>query len=237
MKIRSLSSYNLNSEYQYALDGYFNDAMSILGDRMMVFMLTSSCGLEKYIPGWSDIDILIVVDKLDFVSLRELHDAQSKYSVKIALALLSQYEFSKKMFDDKTNVVFYQVSEGLLAPNFIKEGSVATEFPKVSLEEIQEDDKCMMPMYLHKLRRALYAPSDDKRAILKTLYIVLKMCLRSEGHRIIAKSYPEAFDMFASEFNEQKFNIMAEIKSEACSSTDFIDYARHIVEKICNNQL
>ena len=236
MRIRSLSDYNLNPEYQRVLNGYFDDAVRILGDRMIVFMLTSSCGLEKYIPGWSDIDILIVADKLDFASLRELHNAQAKYSIKIALALLSQHEFNEKMFDDKTNVVFYQVSEGLLAPNFVKKEAV-TKFPNVTIREIQEDDKCMMPMYLHKLRRALYAPSNDKRIILKTLYIVLKMCLRSEGHCIIAKSYSEAFDMFASEFNEQKFDIMTEMISGTYASTEFINYARHIVEKICNNQL
>lgn len=235
VKTKTFGEYLLNDSYRYVLEGYYRDAKEILGERMQLFVLTSSCGLDQCIPGWSDIDVLIVADLLDFETLRKLHSAQSKYQVKIALALLSCYELNNKMFDDKTNVVFYQLKESMLCINYISDTS--TVIPEVTLSDIQADDLRMMPMYLHKLRRALYGSVTDKRQVIKMLYIVIKMCLRSKGHEIIAKSYKEAFSQFAEEFREEDFDIVAEMTSGIIASSEFISYARRVVERICNGEI
>ncbi|MDR2523988.1 MAG: hypothetical protein LBC95_00390 [Candidatus Nomurabacteria bacterium] len=230
--------YGLMKHYVSVVERYFTDAKKILGDKMLMYMLTSSCSLNACIDGWSDIDILIVTENLDFTELKALHSAQRQYDIKIALALLSRHELANAMFDDKTNLVFYQIAQGLSAPNFIVDNPPLV-LPRVELAQIQQDDIRMLPMYLHKLRRFLYTPTNDKRAIIKMLYIVVKMRLRSSGHEFIAMSYPEAFVKFADEFNEELFDIVSEMLSNNTNtpSNEFVVYARRIVERICNGEI
>ena len=236
METKCFNEYGLPKEYEDVLRSYYFDAIELLGQKMLMFALTSSCGLGQCIPGWSDIDVLIVVDELDFNDLRALHSAQSKYQIKIALALLSRYEMDNCMFDDKTNVVFFQLKERMLFPNYIAPDA-GLVFPNVAIEEIQADDECMLPMYLHKLRRALYGSPTDKRSIIKMLYIVVKMRLRSCGHEIIAKSYEEAFSSFAREFDEEYFDVVSEMMSGVVASEAFVAFSRRVVEKICNGKI
>lgn len=233
---KAFFDYGLMKHYVDVVEGYFVDARRILGEKMLMYMLTSSCSLDACIDGWSDIDILIVAEKLAFAELKAMHEAQKNYNIKIALALLSRHELANEMLDDKTNVVFFQITKGLSAPNYIIDDT-SFILLSVDLRQIQQDDICMMPMYLHKLRRLLYDPTEDKRSIIKMLYIVIKMRLRSSGREIIATSYPEAFNRFADEFGQDQFDIVSEMLSGKSASDDLISFARHVVEGICNGDV
>lgn len=231
---KAFCDYNLPIAYQNVIEEYYNDAQQILCDNMLMFMLTSSCSLDACIEGWSDIDILIVVQQLNFLQLKAMHEKASKYNIKIALAMLSRNEVMNRMFDDKTNMVFYQITVGLTKPNYLKDG-LSLVLPQVTLEQIQQDDKTMMPWYLHKLRRLLFAPSDDKRSIIKMLYIVIKMKLRMDN--IVATSYLEAYCKFAQKYHIEPVNIMSEMLSKQKLSNSFLKFARQTVEKICNGEI
>jgi hypothetical protein len=140
------------------------------------------------------------------------------------------------MMDDKTRVAFYQLSKLMIAPNYIRDDFV-NMLPVVELEQIQQYDLYSLPVYLHKLRRLLHTPSDDKRSIIKMLYTVVKQKLHSPGHDIIATSYPEAFEKFAAEFSEENFDIMSELLSDESASNELVAFARRVVERICNGEI
>lgn len=231
---KGFDNYNIPISYRDVIEGYYKDARRILCENMIMFMLTSSCSLNACIEGWSDIDILVIVEQLDFTELKALHEEALKYDINIALAILSRKEVINKMFDDKTGVVFYQLTTGMITPNYIK-SDLLEEIPQVDLEEIKHNDVLMLPWYLHKLRRLLFAPSDDKRAIIKMLYIVIKMKLRMNN--VIVISYTEAYGKFAKKYGMESVDIISEMLGEQKLSDGFIKFARQIVEKICNGEI
>jgi hypothetical protein len=235
-RIKEFSEYNLPKNYENTASGYCDDAKIVFGDDLQMYMLTSSCALGECIDGWSDVDFLIVTKELAFDSLRAIHEAQKKYDIRIALGALSLHEIHENMLSPEKDVIFYQLAEGMIMPNYVTDDPSFT-LPRVSLEQIQQNGKKRLPELLHKTRRLLYEPSNDKRGIIKTLYSIEKILLESEGHNIIATSYSEAFEKFATEFGADSFDIMSEMLSQSSASEEFITYARCVVESICNGEI
>lgn len=235
--IKSFTDYNLPKEYETQLHAYYNDVREILGPKLKMFMLFGSCSLGGCIPEWSDLDILVVVDRIDFTLARRLQRAQQKYDIKIALSVISLYELDNRRVDGKIKVALYLLGEGLLAPNYVNVSTGIFMVPSLSLEEVQADDVYMLPEYLHKLKRALCVPEENKRTIIKLLYLVMKIKLRSPGHEIVVTSYRDACEHFANEFDAPEVCFEAEIKNAGALSDKFLDYAKEIVSKICNGEI
>ncbi len=235
--IKSFSEYKLPTGYESLLYAYFDEVRQILGPKLKMFMLFGSCGLGSCIPNWSDIDILIVVDSMNFALVRKVERAKQKYNIKIALSVLTLYELDNNMLDGKTKVALYLLGEEHLAPNYVNCSAGVFMIPRITLEEVQLDDAYMLPEYLHKLKRALYLPEDNRRAVIKLLYLVMKIKLRSPRHKIVAKTYREASERFAAEFEAPELDFEAEIKRKSGFSEVFLDDAREIVRRICDGEI
>jgi hypothetical protein len=222
--------------YTEVASSFLGETQTALDDRLLMFMVTGSCALKQCVDGFSDIDALIVTDKFNFADLKTLRNSTAVYDISIAVEALSRHQVERRMFDDKTKFAFYQMSSGLIAPNYIQDGSSLT-LPDVELSEIQEDDKLTLPWQLDRVGRLLYEPSDNKRMAIKHLYTIMKMRLRSLDHGIVATSYAETFKRFAQEFGEEEFDIMAEIASNQPMSEEFVTFARRVTERVSNGEL
>ncbi len=231
MKQVSIESLGLSSAYEQVAKSYFEDIKEIYGEDLLLFMITSSCSIGECIEGWSDIDVLIVTKTLNFVKLKMAHDRAVTYPIKIALAALSEHEARNGIVDSKTRVVLYQISTGIANTNFVNGAS----FPETSLDDVRITDNQVLPYYLHRLRRLLYAPSDDKRTIIKYLYLVSKILLRRrENGEIWATSYVEAYEKISALYKIEPIDISAEMMTNGPASDAFVLFARTLVEKICN---
>ncbi|MDO4747409.1 MAG: hypothetical protein Q4A70_03690 [Candidatus Saccharibacteria bacterium] len=199
----------------------------------MLFAITSSCALNSCIDGWSDIDVLIVTKNFDVTNNEMIHKVGNSQKIRIALMLLTQYEFENNLLDDKTRVAVWHLKKGLTYPNYVQGNMI---IPNITFKDIQNDDKVMMPTYLHKLRRLFWENTENsKRPIIKMLYIVIKMELRKRGY--VVCSYANAFQRFAIMYNEQEFDILKEISSKSKNpSPEFLAYAQYVVKKICKGE-
>jgi predicted nucleotidyltransferase len=233
-KLKAFSDYGMPVHYVDVIKGYFTDSKDLLGNNMLMFMVTGSCALGSCLDEFSDIDVMVVVRKFDYVSLKEMHGIVEKYPIRIALTMFSQHEIESEMLDGKTYNFLFQLGRGMISPNYLSEN---LDLPEINLEALQKNDEKSLPDKLFRLKRLLYVPSNDKHDIIKMLYLVIKIRLRSRGHGIIATSYKEAFDKFATEFNAPSFNISAELNFGQPATADFITYARDVVERICNGKI
>jgi predicted nucleotidyltransferase len=235
-QIKAFSDYGLPAHYVDVIQGYFDDVKKLLGRDVLMFMLTGSCALGSCLDGFSDIDVMVVVEEFDFFKLKEMHEAAEKYPIRIALTVFSRSEVDCRMLDGKTYNFLYQLGQGMLSPNYLTR---YLDLPKISLEDLRENDRKTLPDKLFRLKRLLYTPfvpPSDKQDIIKTLYLVIKIRLRSHAHDIVATSYREAFGWFALEFGMQSFDISQELNFDQPPTPDFIDYARDVVERICNGE-
>ena len=233
LKIRDFSDYQMPNKYRIIAENYFLEAQAIFEDDLMLFTITSSCALNSCIDKWSDIDVLIVTRNFDTTKNELIHKVGNSQEIRIALMLLTQYEFENNLLDDKTRVAVWHLKKGLSCPNYVHGNMM---IPNITFKDIQNDDKIMMPSYLHKLRRLFWENTENsKRPIIKMLYIVIKMDLRKRGY--VACSYADAFQQFAVAHNEQGFDILKEISSKSKNpSPEFFAYAQRVVKKICKGE-
>ena len=230
LETREFSSSKMPERYRNIAEKYLAEAQTIFGNDLLFFSITSSCAMDLCIDGWSDIDVLIVTKNFDLEKNKLIHEAGSAHDIRIALMLLTQYEFEHNLLDDKTRVVIWQLRERQICPNFVN-GSLS--IPYVTLGSIQNDDKTMMPTYLHKLRRLFWEDTkNSKRPIIKMLYIVIKMRLRQRER--IVYTYVGAFQQFAKLYGEPEFDILKEIMSKSKDpSPEFLAYAQNVVKMLC----
>lgn len=233
LKTRSFSSYKMPEKYRKIAEEYLTEAQTIFGDDLLLFSITSSCALDSCIDDWSDIDVLIVTRSFNLEKNKLIHEAGATHNIRIALMLLTQYEFEHDLLDDKTRVVIWQLREEQIYPNFVRD---SLSIPYITLENVKEDDRTMMPAYLHKLRRLFWEDTkNNKRPIIKMLYIVIKMELRR--HNRVTYTYVGAFRQFAMLYDEPEFNISAEILSGSKTpSPEFLAYAQGVVKRICEGE-
>ena len=223
---------NLPEQYDHAAQEMLRDSQEIYGDKLRLFMITGSCALGQCIEGFSDIDLMLVSEGLNFNELHRIQESAKKHMVRIALTAYTQSEIEAGSFDDKTHNFMYQLNQGLIAPSY-KDSDL--KLPTISLEKLQEVDRLFLPSKLHRLKRTLHTTAGDKVAMIKMLYTAEKMKLRSAGHNIIATSYQDAVDLYADEFHARRIDITPELNYERPASDDLIDYAREIVEDMANN--
>ena len=230
LKIKDFSNYLIPDKYRTIAKNYLSEAQAIFGDDLLLFAITSSCALDLCIDGWSDIDVLIVTKGFDVAKNKLIHKVGNSYEIRIALMLLTQYEFEHNLLDDKTRVAIWQLRTTITYPNYVHGNMIV---PDIKFKNIKEDDKTMMPTYLLKLRRLFWEDTkNSKRPIIKMLYIVIKMELRKRD--VIVYSYTSAIHKFAILYGEQEFDISKEISSESKDpSPEFLTYAQRVVGRIC----
>ncbi len=230
LMVKKISSCQMPDRYRNEAEKYLEEAKAVFKEDLLLFMVTGSCALGFCIDGWSDINVLIVTKNFDLPKYKIIHNAAVNHSIHIVLTLLTRYEFENNLLDDETRVAVWQLNEKWLLPNFVRGGLNA---PDIKIRDIQEDDKRMMPAYLHEIKNIFFGDVRGMKVpIIKLLYTIIKMELRRRG--CVVYSYTGAVKEFAKNYNDQEFGLFLEISSRTDDpSQEFLVYAERVVRKIC----
>lgn len=226
--IKDINEYNIPSEYQNALnDFYYNLQNELEGIRL--FLVTGSCSRGCVNSGWSDIDIIIVVDKNDSDTRSKISKFANMSKIKIGTTVYNTMEFKQKKIDLKTAYAIYEMENERLFPNICDRN---LEIPIISKSELKEMCNKVIPESLHKLRRLLYntdkVQRNDENTIFKELSHLMRDYLLQED--INATDYQDVFDKFANKFKLEEFDTKELITGQRGQS--IVIYCNNIVDEI-----
>ena len=198
----------------------------------MLYMVTGSVGIGKIHEGWSDIDILIVTKSYIIDDIRKIQEVISKLSnIKIGTTIYSQKEFENNMIDGKTMYSLLNLYSNNLHLNYY---NTKLKIPEITLNMMKQKHLALLPDYVHKLKRLVYINKYDKKTIIKTMNLIMKIYVVQRN--VIPKEYEDVFNKFSYLYNFKKIDISKELNLNDISK-EFEDYLKKFIEFISNNKL
>ena len=122
----------------------------------------------------------------------------------------------------------YLLENDILKANYYKEN---LKLPLVTLKMLQENDSRMILEAEHKLKRLLHAVDLDKKSIIKTLSLIMKVNLIKND--IIPNKYEDIFYNFAEQYHIEYYDISKDLNKDEIKEV-LILYAIKVIELISN---
>ena len=228
MILKKIEEFNIPMEYKQIILDFYNNILKILNDKLLLFVIGGSCGRESVHEGWSDIDILIVLKEYKYSYVKEIQKIVYTYNIKVGTTIYSKKEFEAGRIDGKTMYSMYLLENDLLKANFYDKH---LKLPKVTLKMLKENDSRMILEAEHKLKRLLHDINIDKKSIIKTLALIMKVNLIKKD--IIPTKYEDIFYDFAEQYNIEAYDIEKDLNKEEIKE-ELILYAIKVIELISN---
>ena len=230
--IIEIDELNVCDSYKDNIMKFYKEIKNILQDNLMLFMVTGSVGIGKIHEGWSDIDILIVTKSYIIDDIRKIQEVISKLSnIKIETTIYSQKEFENNMIDGKTMYSLLNLYSNNLHLNYY---NTKLKIPEITLNMMKQKHLALLPDYVHKLKRLVYINKYDKKTIIKTMNLIMKIYVVQRN--VIPKEYEDVFNKFSYLYNFKKIDISKELNLNDISK-EFEDYLKKFIEFISNNKL
>lgn len=122
----------------------------------------------------------------------------------------------------------YLLENNILMANYYREN---LKLPLVTLKMLKENDSRMILEAEHKLKRLLQAVDLDKKSIIKTLSLIMKVYLIKND--IIPNKYEDIFYNFAEQYHIEHYDISKDLNKEEIRE-ELILYAIKVIELISN---
>ena len=230
--IIKIDELNVCNSYKENIMKFYKEIKNILKDKLMLFMVTGSVGIGKIHNGWSDIDILIVTKSYIIDDIKKIQEVIRRLSdIKIGTTIYSQKEFESNMIDGKTMYSLLNLYRNNLHLNYY---NTDLKIPAVTLDMMKQKHLALLPDYVHKLKRLVYINKYDKKTIIKTMNLIMKIYVVQKN--IIPKEYKDVFSKFSYLYNFKEFDILKELNLNDISK-EFEDYLKKFIEFISNNKL
>ena len=198
----------------------------------MIFMITGSVGIGKIHIGWSDVDILIVVQNYKINDIRKIQSIINELAeIKIGTTIYSKQEFENNMIDGKTMYSLLNLHYKNICLNYYNN---KLKIPEITIDKMKQKHLKLLPDYIHKLKRLVYTEDYDKKILIKTMNLIMKIYVVQKN--IIPKGYEDVFDKFSSLYKFKNFDISKELNLNKATK-EFENYAMDFVEFISNKNL
>lgn len=222
--IIEIDELNVCDSYKDNIMKFYKEIKNILQDNLMLFMVTGSVGIGKIHEGWSDIDILIVTKSYIIDDIRKIQEVISKLSnIKIGTTIYSQKEFENNMIDGKTMYSLLNLYSNNLHLNYY---NTKLKIPEITLNMMKQKHLALLPDYVHKLKRLVYINKYDKKTIIKTMNLIMKIYVVQRN--VIPKEYEDVFNKFSYLYNFKKIDISKELNLNDISK-EFEDYLKNLL--------
>jgi len=170
---------DLNGEYAEVERRFFHSILGKLDQQLKLYCITGSVGRKKALLGWSDIDILLVIDRYDAACFATVGQAiaDCNSTLKIGVTLFSIEEFNcGSLKNSRTLLAVNAILDNRLSPRVRAPEVRITPVPTAL---IKQTNRAEFARVLHDLKRELLRLDEyDERKAYKFLVILLKIVLQ-----------------------------------------------------------
>ena len=196
----------MKNEYSKTIDLCIQSLKERLGNKLEMIYVIGSSATKDVIINWSDIDLIIVIEKYNIEDIKFIKKIVNSYKIKIGTTIYSKKEFERKNIDAKTYYYLYLYENGILDIRYLNKN---LKIPKITFEECSQVTKMILFNDLHNLKRMLIykkLKKDQIKTLYKKIYVVMKSVLIINGE--FPKNYKETFNMFSSKFDYEYFDYL-----------------------------
>lgn len=181
-------------KYQKVLVDVIRASKEELADNLLSITLGGSGGKNNIIPGWSDLDIYIVLRNSDIAQINKLRNRLSKNKIHIGLTFYDLYELENNLIDFKTKIMIYEKHNYNVNPTLYGQDY----FKDVSYQEVYENDLLNYPHVLQMFKRMYLEVLNNERKIdknyVKKMLVLVKCILSSQ--KVFVYGYKETFEEY-----------------------------------------
>ena len=227
--LKSVDDFAIPDEYEKALKQFYDNVRRELQEDIKLFLVTGSCARGCVNAGWSDIDVIMVVDENDCNTRNKISKATALSKIKIGTTVYNTSELKQKKIDLKTAYAIHEMEHERLNPTICDEG---LEIPVITDNELKEICNKIIPDSLHKLRRLLYNADNIEQNNANTIFKELSHLMRDYllQENINATDYQDVFDKFAEKFEVEKFDTEGFIHKKGEQS--IVGYCNNIIDTL-----
>jgi predicted nucleotidyltransferase len=224
---------NLTKEkYKEIEDNFYNDLKNNLKDNLSFYTVTGSMSRDDIIPGWSDIDVLVVINNYNKNNVSVINDALSKNNsnIKIGITVFSYNDFiNLELFKDpKTLYSIGLINDGVCKPRIPDKGINKAINKIKNISSWYNNDS--LASIMHGYKRALIPVSKyDEKIVYKKLNTILKIILKQKG--TTAHNYSDVVNIAKSRLKDFNFNFATPdyiIKNPDTSLKRYGDYVKFL---------
>lgn len=220
----------VQKEYEKLSEELFSSFRKNFGKRMKFFGITGSCATDNFIDGWSDLDILVVIDTDQKSYLHFYPRLKSK--IKYGVTMYTPREFQNLQVDGKTLHHLKMIEIGLIRPMFSE-----IKLPKINSQELNFLDMHKIPERITKLKRRVLINDLPQRETYKEIIDIMKFTSFQKKRNM--PNYEEILTEFYNKFPESpKIPSIAELRDDQTSEKlrnfciNFLDFAEKLFEKM-----
>jgi len=195
-RIREIEDFKIPKNYAELIKNVFDNLKKEFKHRICLLVLTGSGGRERIIEGWSDLDLLIVLDELKKEDINKVANRVKEGKIKVGTTVYSKREFEEGLVDTKTIYNLELIRKNILDPNY-QRGEI--KFPYFSEDYRRKIHKITFPNMIHTLSRSLYSTEIDIRTTAKAADTIMKFIL-SVNNNELPVGYLEVQEKFYRKF-------------------------------------
>ena len=189
---------SLPKNYQEVFDEFLRRISSLFSD-IILLTLTGSGGQERVINNWSDLDVLIVLKRLEEKKIKIIYKSVEALPIKIGLTIYSKEEFEEGLVDSKTVWNIQIIKDKKITPLIFKKDLKLPNFSKECNINIH---RLVIPKKIHTIKRNLAKNSNyNIKSIAKDIDSIMKFAIFSVKGEIVT-GYREVQDLFYNLFPE-----------------------------------
>lgn len=219
--------------YSNIIDEYVKEIKKQLGHHLSLILVIGSSSSNKVMEKWSDIDVILVIDKYDFDIIEKIKEVSNSYSVKIGTTVYTDKEFLNKNIDPKTYYHLYLLQNDKIDLQYVKDNF---NTPIVTFEEIKATHIPYVNWRLHMYKRIFLYDHLDKeqyKSLFKMTYLIMKAKLILDGY--FPRNYDEVFKLFSQQYHFEYFDYEKFIADYLNDSEDYkkvYEYAKMFLQEI-----
>lgn len=209
------------------------------GENLSLLTLSGSAGKGRFIEGWSDLDVYVVLKEYDIEQAREFRNLLPN-DIHIGVTLYTGKETHTGKINNRSKVMFYEIGKG---KNTVLAKDENYLLPHVNINEILREDTSEYADAIHNLRRCLIDGNDQNRTslqkndagivkLIKNVVLLEKIALRNSEIEKVSGGYIDtsiAFLDLVSKAYANGFKIDKE-HVETLSSVDLLECVKKYKE-------
>jgi len=192
VQLLDLQNLKAEGEYRKTIVRITDSLLTYYKEDIMMLALVGSCYFGTTIKGWSDIDLLIILNNEK--NRQEIYDMAEHEDVHIGINCFTKEDIYHNVLDVKNKWYLYYIQNDMILPLY------TTEFviPYIERKHLIGIEDINLKEVLFYLDRFLYIHHADLKSVIKKIIIALKIYLNKIG--IITANYKDVFRNASTQF-------------------------------------
>ncbi|WP_283308575.1 hypothetical protein, partial [Streptococcus dysgalactiae] len=186
--LKSIVDFNVDEKLKDELIDFFNFIVKNYENNLLLFSYTGSTTNDSYIDGWSDVDVLLILENLEINFYHLVKKQISSYSYSFGVNIITKEDIERDRVDTKNLLNLYNICRGYIKPNYVRD----FKLPVLNLDKLINQQIINRNAFIASIKKHIVEDTFNIRKVFKECLIVFMIILAENGKLCI--TYSEVID-------------------------------------------